>query len=92
MIPMSMLPALMDMKFLGRSIYVFVDYEGQFTPIEDSHRQQQWEKLWNSRFMLDICRGLRIKLNKFRRQSADGRPLDFDHFKFAGSNYPAKCV
>ena len=40
--------------------------------------------------MLDICHGLRIKLNKFRRQAADGRPLDYDHFKFVGSIYPGK--
>ena len=45
MIPMSMWSALMNMKFLGHCIYVFGDYEGQFTPIEDSHRQQQWERV-----------------------------------------------
>ena len=90
MVPMSMWSALLNMYFLGHAIYVMGDYEGQFTPIEDSHRQQQWEKLWNSRFMIDICHGLRIKLNKFRRQAADGRPLDFDHFQFVGSIYPGK--
>ena len=90
MVPMSMWSALLNMTFLGHALYVMGDYEGQFTPIEDSHRQHQWEKLWNSRFMLDLCNGLRIKLNKFRRQAADGRPLDFDHFQFVGSIYPGK--
>lgn len=90
MVPMSMWSALLNMRFLGHEIYVMGDYEGQFTPIEDSHRQHQWEQLWNSRFMLDMCNGLRIKLNKFRRQAADGRPLDFDHFQFVGSIYPGK--
>ena len=90
MVPMSMWSALSNVKFLGHEIYVMGDYEGQFTPIEDSHRQAQWEQLWNSRFMLDMCNGLRIKLNKFRRQAADGRPLDFDHFQFVGSIYPGR--
>ena len=90
MVPMSMWSALLNMKFLGHRIYVMGDYEGQFTPIEDSHRHQQWMQLWDSRFMLDMCNGLRIKLNKFRRQAANGRPLDFDHFQFVGSIYPGK--
>ena len=66
------------------------DYEGQFTPIEDSHRQKQWTQLWGSRFMFDMCNGLRIKLNKFRRQASNGTPLDFEHFRFVGSIYPGK--
>ena len=90
MVPMSMWSALLNMRFLGHEIYVMGDYEGQFTPIQDSHRQPQWEKLWNSRFMIDMCNGLRIKLNKFRRQADDGRPLDFEHFQFVGSIYPGK--
>jgi hypothetical protein len=84
--------ALLNVTFLGHEIYVMGDYEGQFTPIEDSHRHQQWEKLWNSRFMLDMCHGLRIRLNKFRRQASDGRPLDFPHFQFVGSIYPGKML
>ena len=68
--------------------FVMGDYEGQFTPIEDSHRQKQWTQLWESRFMFDMCNGLRIKLNKFRRQASNGTPLDFEHFRFAGSIYP----
>ena len=92
MVPMCMWSALLNMTFVGHRIYVMGDYEGQFTPIEDSHRQQQWMQLWDSRFMLDMCNGLRIKLNKFRRQAADGRPLDFDHFQFVGSIYPGKGV
>ena len=39
--------------------------------------------------MCDLCGGLRIKLQRFRRQACDGRPLDFDHFKFVGSLYPS---
>ena len=89
MVPMSMWSALLDMRILGQHVlYVNGNYEGLFTPIEDSHRQHQWEKLWNSRFMLDLCNGLRIKLNKFLRQATDGRPLDFDHFQFVGIIYP----
>ena len=88
MVPMCMWSALSNLKFLGHKIFVMGDYEGQFTPIEDSHRQKQWAQLWNSRFLLDMCNGLRIKLNKFRRQASDGTPLDFDHFQFVGSIYP----
>ena len=39
---------------------------------------------------VDMRNGLRIKLNKFRRQASDGTPLDFDHFQFVGSIYPGK--
>ena len=74
MVPMCMWSALSNLKFLGHKIFVMGDYEGQFTPIEDSHRQKQWTQLWGSRFMLDMCNGLRIKLNKFRHQASNGRP------------------
>ena len=62
-------------------------------PIHSNRRQpssKQWAQLWESRFMFDMCNGLRIKLNKFRRQASDGTPLDFDHFRFVGSIYPGK--
>ena len=77
--------ALLNAKTLGLEIYVMGDYEGQFTPIEDRHRQKQWTQLWESRSMFDMCNGLRIKLNKFRRQASNGTPLDFDHFQFVDS-------
>ena len=31
--------------------FVSGDYEGQFTPIGDNRRQNQWAQLWDSRFM-----------------------------------------
>ena len=52
--------------------------------------QKQWSQLWESRFMIDMCNGMRIKLNKFRRQASNGTPLDFEHFRFVGSIYPGK--
>jgi hypothetical protein len=37
--------------------------------------------------MHDLCGGLRITLRKYRRK-AEGKPLDYEHFKFVGSLYP----
>ena len=69
----------------GRDFYrAHGDPDGQFAPIQDQHRMGQWEDLWNSPFMLDLCGCLRITLSKFRCQAADGRPLDYSHFKYVG--------
>ena len=48
---------------------------------------EQWEGLWDSRFMWELCGGLRITLRKYRRKE-EGKPLDYEHFKFVGSLYP----
>ena len=78
--------------FTGRSVVVLGDPDGQFAPIEDQHRMEQWEGLWDSRFMCDLCGCLRIALRKFRRQAADNRPLDFGRIQFVGSLYPKHGV
>ena len=92
MVPLSMWSALRNVTFTGHSVVVLGDPDGQFAPIEDQHRMEQWEGLWGSRFMCDLCGCIRITLSKFRRQAADGRPLDFRHFKFVGSLYPKHGV
>ena len=76
MVPLSMWSALLNVTFTGHSVVVLGDPDGQFAPIEDQHRMEQWEGLWDSRFMRDLCGCLRITLSKFRRQATDGRPLD----------------
>ena len=88
MVTLSMWSALLNVTFTGHALVAFGDPDGQFAPIEDQHRMDQWEGLWNSRFMRDLCGGLRITLSKFRRQATDGRPLDYPHFQFVGSLYP----
>jgi len=92
MVPMSMWSALLNVTFTGHTLVVLGDPHGQFAPIEDQHRMEQWEGLWDSRFMCDLCGCLRITLRKFRRQAADNRPLDFGHFRFVGSLYPERGV
>ncbi len=92
MVPMSMWSALLNVTFTGHTLVVLGDPAGQFTPIEDQHRMEQWEGLWDSRFMCDLCGCLRITLSKFRRQAADGRQPDFPHFQFVGSLYPRHGV
>jgi hypothetical protein len=92
MAPLSMWSALLNENFTGHTLVVRGDPHGQFTPIEDQHRMEQWESLWDSRFMCDLCGCLRITLRRYRRQAADNRPLDFGHFQFVGSLYPEHGV
>ena len=80
------------MTFTGHALVAFGDLDGQFAPIQDQHRMDQWEDLWNSRFMRDLCGCLRITLSKFRRHATDGRPPDFRHFQFVGNLYPRRGV
>ena len=87
MVTLAMWSALLNVTFTGHAVVVLGDYEGQFTPIQDQHRMDQWERLWNSRFLIDLCRGLRVTLRKYRRKAA-GMPLDPDHFNFVGRLYP----
>ena len=87
MVPVSMWSALLNVTFTGHSVVVLGDPDGQFAPIEDQHRMEQWEGLWDSRFMCDLCGGLRITLCKYRRKE-EGKPIDYEHFKFVGGLYP----
>ena len=81
--------ALSNVPFTGRALVAFGDPGGQFAPIQDQHRMGQWEDLWDSsRFTRDLCGCLRVTLSKFRRQAADGRPLDDSHFQFVGGLCP----
>ena len=87
MVTLAMWSALLNVTFMGHAVVVLGDYEGQFTPIQDQHRLEQWNKLWNSRFLIDLCRGLRVTLRKYRRKAAN-QPLDPEHFNFVGKLYP----
>ena len=40
MVPLSMWSALLNVTFTGHALFVMGDPAGQFTPIEDSHRQE----------------------------------------------------
>ena len=62
MVPLSMWSALLNVTFTGHAVFVMGDPAGQFTPVEDSHRQETWQSLWDSRFMCDLCGGLWVKL------------------------------
>ena len=42
MVPLSMWSALLNVTFTGHTLVVLGDPHGQFAPIEDQHRMEQW--------------------------------------------------
>ena len=88
MIPLRLWAALAAFRFVGCRFVCMGDVAGQIPPITDQHRLGLWRNIDESRFMKELCGGLRITLRKFRRHPKNGRPADYGHFCFVGSIYP----
>ena len=91
MVPLSMWAALANLAFTGNIIIPAGDIDGQFLPIQDQHRTHLLENFDKSDFMHDLCNGLHITLNKFRRRE-NGKPADHAHFQFVTDIYPKHNV
>ena len=93
MVPLCMWAALANLAFVGNIIIPAGDMDGQFLPIQDQHRMHLLKDLDKSDFMHDLCNGLHITLNKFRRREQDPetqiyKPGDYGHFQFVSQLYP----
>ena len=83
MVPLRLWAALANFKFTGSRFVVLGDVAGQLPPIADRHREELWATIDESRFMHELCGGLRVELHKFRRGG------DQDHFDLVGRIYPS---
>ena len=83
-VPLRIWAVLATLKFTGSRFAVLGDIAGQLPPIADQHREALWSTLERSSYMHDLCGGLRIELEKYRRGK------DYEHFKFVGDLYPGK--
>ena len=86
MATLAMWSALLNVTFTGHAVVVLGDYEGQLTPIQDQHRMDQWERIWNNHFLIDLCRGLRVTYRTYNHKTTNV-PLDPDHFNCVGKLY-----
>ena len=91
MVPLSMWAALANLTFTGNIIIPAGDMDGQFLPIQDQHRMHLLTNFDKNDFMHDVCNGLHITLNKFRRRDGD-KPSDYNHFQFVSQLYPKHNV
>jgi hypothetical protein len=66
-VPLRLWAALASFKFTGARFVVLGDIDGQLPPITDRHREALWATVDRSRFMHELCGGLRVELHKFRR-------------------------
>jgi hypothetical protein len=82
-VPLRLWAALANFKFTGSRFVVLGDVAGQLPPIADRHREELWATIDDSRFMHELCGGLRVELHKFRRGG------DQAHFDLVGSIYPS---
>jgi hypothetical protein len=93
-VPISLWSVIAAYKFTGTRVFVFGDFAGQLPPIADARRFDLWKSLPDSDFMHDLCGGLHVHMQKFRRknQTEDGAyvPADRAHFDFTLSIYPPK--
>ena len=97
MVPLCMWATLANLAFVGNIIIPAGDMDGQFLPIQDQHRMHLLKDLDKSDFMHDLCNGLHITLNKFRRRERDPetqtyKPGDYGHFQFVSQLYPKHNV
>ena len=81
-IPLAMQSTLLSLKWMGHIIVQMGDFAGQFMPIPDQARQHLLENLDTSPMMHDMCNGLHITMNKYRRGT------DKAHYDYVGSLYP----
>jgi hypothetical protein len=81
-VPIKLWAVIATLKYIGCRIVALGDFAGQLCPISDQNRIDLWKKLPESDFMHDLCGGLCINLQKFRRGG------DYKHFSFVGSIYP----
>ncbi len=91
MVPLCMWAALANLAFAGNIVIPAGDMDGQFLPIQDQNRMHLLRDFDKSDFMHDLCNGLHITFNKFRRMDGD-RPPDYGHFQFVSSIYPKSNV
>ena len=89
MVSLRLWAALSQMQFTGSLFVCLGDVDGQLPPITDHWNEDYWRQIDKSDFMHGLTRGLRIELEKFRRQDGD-KPGDYRHFEFVGSIYPGK--
>ena len=83
MVPLGMWAALANLAFARNIVTPTGSMDGQFLPIQHQHRMRSHE----SDFMHELCNGLHILLNKFRRKDGD-RPSDYGHFQSISSICP----
>jgi hypothetical protein len=82
MIPLSMWAAFAMLRAMGHIFIIMGDFDGQYLPIQDRHRQDMLHEFDWSDFMHWMVNGLHIELRKYRRGA------DYDHFKLVASIYP----
>ena len=90
MISLAIFAHLAEGLFIGRKFCIVGD-PFQIPPIGSNIAR--WSKLIRSDFLHDMCGGLVVTLNKFRRRQATADPLvflpgDFQHFSQVGALYP----
>ena len=83
-LPLHLWSIIATIKFTSCRVVVLGDFAGQPPPIVDRSRLDLWKTLPGSSFMHDICNGLHIKMQKFRRGKPPGTG-DFAHYTFTGS-------
>jgi hypothetical protein len=92
-VPISLWSALNTYRAIGGRLVILGDFAGQLPPISDHDRFDLWKQFPHSEFMHDICGGLRVTLNKFRRCKLlpDGtyETADYNHFQLVRSFYPS---
>ena len=77
---------LLNLKFTGNIVCCLGDYAGQLLALQDHHLGEKLRDFPLSSFMHDLCNGLYVNLQKYRRGD------DYDHFQFVGSIYPKHDV
>ena len=86
LVPLSMWSLLLNLKFTGNIVVALGDFGGQLLAIQDQHLGERLRDFPVSDFTHDICNGLFVQLQRYRRGD------DFDHFRFVGSIYPKHNV
>jgi hypothetical protein len=93
-VPIHLWSTISTFKFTGSRIFVFGDFAGQLPPIADQHRLDLWKTIPTSDFMHDLCGGLRVTIQKFRRWKTTETDIsydtaDYEHFRFGQSITPS---
>ena len=81
-VPIRIWAVIATLKYIGCKIVVLGDFAVQLCPIADQNRIGLWKRLPHSDFMHDLCEGLHVKLQKFRRGG------DYGHLSFVGRLNP----
>ena len=86
LVPLSMWSLLLNLKFTGNIVIALGDFGGQLLSIADQHLGEKLRDFPMSDFMHDLCNGLYVQLQRYRRCD------DLSHFCFVGSIYPKHNV